>query len=109
MRKRHKRMLKALLIKKNGTTIDVYGPLSASEIRGRTDIDMVVYMCDSTELADPDNKSDIKAFEQCTTKSKLAESSIRTMRHTRTISYMLGSVLSEEIKDIYFTNVDYKG
>ncbi len=102
-------MLKALLIKKNGTTIDIYGPLTSHELRGRTDIDMVIYLCDSAELADESNKDDVKAFERCTSNSKLAESSIRTIKHTRTISYMLGSILSEEIKDIYFTNVNYKG
>lgn len=102
-------MLKALLIKKNGQTLDVFGPLTASEVKGRTDIDMVVFMCDGSELMNPDNAADKKIFEASTTGSKLAESAIRTMKHTRTISYMLGSILSEEIKDIYFANVNYRG
>jgi len=102
-------MLKALLIKKNDLTLDVIGPLTAKEVKGRTDIDMIIFMCDGTELANPENEEDRKLFEACTSGSKLAESSIRTMKHTRTISYMLGSVLSEEIKNIYFTSVNYKG
>lgn len=102
-------MLKALLIRKNNTTLEVFGPLTAAQSKRFSDIDLVILMCDGNQIGLEENVEDVKLFEQCTSNSKLAESAKRSLKHIRTISYMFGSILSEEIKNFYFTDIEYNG
>lgn len=100
--------IKALLIKKEGTKLQISGPIAAKDIKSRDDIDLVLLLCDHAETIKSENKSDMRIFEDCTKNSKLAEGSSRNIKHIRTISYMLGTILSEEIKNLHFDGVEYK-
>jgi len=100
--------IKALLIRKEGSKLQILGPMTTKELKAKDDIDLVLLLCDHTETVKPENRADIKAFEDCTKNSKLSEGASRNMKHVRTISYMLGTVLMEEIKDLYFDSVEYK-
>lgn len=101
-------MIKALLVRKEGSKLCIYGPLTAKELKTKDDIDLVLLLCDHAESVKSENKADVKLFEDCTKNSKLSEGASRNMKHIRTISYMLGTVLMEEIKDLYFDSVEYK-
>lgn len=105
----HTKPLQALIVKKNSNKLQIIGPKTAKEVAGWDDVDLVILLCDHTEMSKPEHALELKTFKECTFKSKISEESNRSIKHIRTISYMLGTVLMEELKDFYFDGVEYRG
>jgi hypothetical protein len=98
--------LKALLVKKHGDTLKVEGPVEASEIRGR-DIDLVIVFCTHKELHSPERSQEYKIFDECTFSSKLSQEVGRPIKQVRPLSYMISSLLLEDVKNFKFNNLIY--
>lgn len=91
--------LKALLFRKVDNKMEIYGPKTASQVAGWNDVDLVLLLCDFNEMKKPEHNADLRLFEDCTSGSKVAESAWKRIKQVRPISYMIGSMFLEEVKN----------
>lgn len=102
--------LKALIIKKISDKLHIYGPMTAKEAQSTTDADLVVVLSDYLELQKPERQEEMNLFRNCTQSSKLLELAYSSSDNVKTIGYMLGNTLSQEIKStdlLLFNGVEY--
>ena len=102
------KMLQALLVKKVNGRLQVSGPKTSNDLQGITDLDMVLILADYREMSKAEYKEQLSAFEAATDKSRVAEDARRLIKHVRPISYVLGSLFLEDVKDFVFDGLDYR-